>query len=99
MKNIIAAVLIATSTMTLTTTPVYAASSQQCELMGELVGVAASARDGGVAVGVVYDILVEGGLSDELALGVINTVYLVGADYSPAVLEALFLSYCKGDAA
>jgi hypothetical protein len=99
MKNIIAAVLIATSTMTLTTTPVYAVSAQQCELMGELVGLAATARDGGVAVGAVYDILITGGLSDKLAIEVINTVYLVGADYSPAVLEALFLSYCKGDAA
>mgnify|MGYP003628026867 CR=1 FL=1 len=97
MKNIVAAVLIATCTMTLTTTATYAASTQQCELTGDLVGIAAKARDAGTPVDVVYDIIIKAGVSDELALEIINTVYLVGADYSPSILEFLFLSYCKGE--
>jgi hypothetical protein len=98
MKNIIAAVLIATSTMTLTTTPAYAVSStQECKTYGESVNLLADLRDKGITADVVYDFLVETGIEPELVLAMIEVVYLHGADVNPNQLERMFVIQCIKD--
>lgn len=94
LKSIITAAAFAV----LTTTSANAASAtEECKTYGQSVSLLGDIRDNGIPADVVYDYLIEAGITPEIVLAMIEVVYLDGADVKPSKLGNMFVAYCLKD--
>lgn len=72
---------------------------EDCSKVSNLITVLAENRDLGMGPEEAYFILVNNGLSEELAVTLLETVYLQGSQTAPDQLGAKFFMFCVQDAA
>lgn len=95
MKNfILAAVMALGFTSVAASDPI-----EDCSKVANVVTVLAENRDLGMGPEEAYFILVNNGLSEKVALALLETVYLHGSQTAPDQLGAQFFMFCVQDAA
>lgn len=95
MKNFILAAVMALGFTSIAT----AGPIEDCSKVSNLITVLAENRDLGVGPEEAYFILVNNGISEELAVTLLEAVYMHGSDMAPDQLGAKFFMFCVQDAA
>ena len=96
MKTIIASAIVATATLVASSAP--AQTYKFCKGYSVMMKSVAVARDKGVSASTVYKMGLESGLSKEMAITLIDVVFIKGEKFPPAALEALAFETCMGKA-
>jgi hypothetical protein len=95
-KSIITAAVIATAAFT---TSASANSYTVCIDGGRIIEAVAEARDNGMSAADAYLIMEEFGLDANVAVGILELVYITGKSATPEALEELFVINCLGQSA
>jgi len=96
MRTFIASAIVATATMVASSAT--AQTYKFCKDYSAMMKSVAVARDNGMSASAVYKMGVDAGLSKEMAISVINIVFIKGEKYAPVVLEVLAFETCMGEA-
>ena len=96
MKTFIASAIVATATLVASSST--AQTYKFCKDYSVMMKSVAVARDNGMSASQVYQMGIDAGLSQEMAISLINVVFIKGEKYPPVVLEALAFDTCMGEA-
>mgnify|MGYP001117413903 CR=1 FL=1 len=96
-KSIIAAAIIATTSFATTASAGLPVAT--CKVMGETIEQMANVRDKGIGPDVMFELLTENGISQEIALSMLEIVYITGKGVDGSILGPLFVGTCVGESA
>tara|TARA_R110002051_G_scaffold304549_1_gene373927 strand:- start:100 stop:396 length:297 start_codon:yes stop_codon:yes gene_type:complete len=97
MKNILTAAVLALG-LTVTAAPVKAMDVEFCKAISDAAGYVAVMRDQGVGPQGVYDLLLQSGFDDEMAVILLKMVYLDVSDASPDEIKNTIFTLCVSEA-
>jgi hypothetical protein len=71
----------------------------ECVLVGNFIEVVANGRDAGVSATDMYTVMTSQNLPAEVAVQILNLVYIEVADFNGATIKGVFLGLCVGESA
>ena len=97
MKNIITAAVLALG-LTVTAAPVKAMNVESCTILSNAASGVAFLRDQGVGPQDVYDLMLQNGIDEEVAVVLLELVYIEASYASPSDIKNVMFTVCLSDA-
>lgn len=94
MKNIITAAALALGLTVTAAAPVKAMGTELCSPLADAAGSMATLRDQGYGPQEVYDLLLQNGVADEVAVILLKLVYVDASFASPEEIEGTMFTIC-----
>ena len=98
MKNIITAAVLALGITVTAAAPAKALDLEVCSPISEAIKLMATGRDSGVTAQRSYDLMLQAGLPEDLALTLLEIVYIDANNMSPERLSGLYFTMCLSEA-